>query len=297
MELMVLSVKLDLSFIENILSYAKNLDSESLKAITTHDAAKGVYGHARRFSNTDKDITGFWAQILSELRKQQYLENICSCYNYIIENHGRFSEAYRELEHYLPTDHYHATLYAMMGYDIGVVFSGNAFLNLGHPVFSNKNELVYFAMHELHHAVYTQIHPLYSLDELQTAADLVRIIKYSTHLEGLAVYCSYSMRKRENQCTPYDYVTLNDHQKTREIVDRFYKILSRVENESSTALVDDDYSVLEVMSGGDRLWYVTGAYMAEVIDEKLGRDTLNETIIKGADSFFESYYSCLSSGL
>ena len=69
MELMTFSVKLDLSFIENILSYAKNLDSESLKAITTHDAAKGVYGHARRFSNTDKDITGFWAQIITESNK------------------------------------------------------------------------------------------------------------------------------------------------------------------------------------------------------------------------------------
>ena len=46
--------------------YAKNLDSENLKAITTHDAAKGVYGHTRRFHNTDKDITGFWAQIITE---------------------------------------------------------------------------------------------------------------------------------------------------------------------------------------------------------------------------------------
>ena len=166
---MVLSVKLDLSFIEEILSNLNNLNAESLKAITLHEAAKGVYDHARRFSNTDKDIAGFWTQILSESIKHQDLENIYNCYNYIIENIARFNEAYREVEHYIPTGQFHATLYAMMGYDIGIVFNGNAFLNLGHPIFRNKNELVYFAMHELHHAVYTQIHPLYSLDELQTA--------------------------------------------------------------------------------------------------------------------------------
>ena len=290
---MTLSVKLDLSFIEDILSYLKNLDPEGLKAITLHEAANGVYRHARRFRNTDKDITGFWTQILSESNKNQDFENVYGCYKYIIENHGRFSEAYRELEHYLPIGHFHSTLYAMIGYDIGIVFDGNAFLNLGHPTFGNKNELVYFAMHELHHAVYTQIHPLYSLDELETTDDLARIIKYSTHLEGLAVYCSYSMRKRENQFTHYDYVTLNDPEKTQETVDRFYKILSRVENESSRALVDEDYSILDVMSGGERLWYVTGAYMAGLIDEMLGRDALNETIIKGPDSFFKNYKSCL----
>ena len=292
--LMVLKVEMDLSFLQAVLPNMKDLDAEILRTITQHEAAKGVYHHARRFGNTDQDIADFWRQKITESNNPQTIENIRSCLKYIDENTPRFTEAYRELESYLPPNDYSTTLYAMMGYDIGIVSEGNAFLNLGHPIFQNQNELVYFAMHELHHAVYTRIHPIYSLEELKTTQDLIRIIKYSTQLEGLAVYCSNNKRKRENQYTHNDYTTLNNKQKTQETVTQYFQILTKLENEPPRALADRDYSTLSQMSGGDRLWYVTGAYMAMIIDQKIGRAKLNVTIIDGPDSFFEKYQNCIN---
>jgi Putative zinc dependent peptidase (DUF5700) len=39
----------------------------------------------------------------------------------------------------------------------------------------------------------------------------------------------------------------------------------------------------------DRAYYVVGCYMAKIIDEKLGRDTLVETISKGPGHFLSTY--------
>lgn len=55
------------------------------------------------------------------------------------------------------------------------------------------------------------------------------------------------------------------------------------------AITKEDFELLKRISGGPRLWYITGAHMAQTIDEKLGRDTLIQTIINGADNFFEIY--------
>jgi hypothetical protein len=44
------------------------------------------------------------------------------------------------------------------------------------------------------------------------------------------------------------------------------------------------------MSDRNRLWYVTGAHMAEVIDKNLGKEVLIETIRLGPDDFFKSYH-------
>jgi hypothetical protein len=53
---------------------------------------------------------------------------------------------------------------------------------------------------------------------------------------------------------------------------------------------EDDFALIERLSG-ERLWYVAGFHMAKTIDERLGRERLNETIRSGPSSFFEAYES------
>jgi hypothetical protein len=48
---------------------------------------------------------------------------------------------------------------------------------------------------------------------------------------------------------------------------------------------------LWIVGTTDRAFYVVGCYMAEIIDEKLGRDVLVETISKGPKSFLNTYNS------
>jgi hypothetical protein len=290
---MVFSVKIDFSFIEENLSAISHPDNQKVQQITSHNAAKGIYNHAKRFQNTEKNLKDFWNEKLQQESKkgQRHLSLVLECIEYIKQNISDFKKAFNELEAYLPKKtNFSCTLFCIIGYDIGVVSDGNAYLNLGHPLFhENKRELLYFAMHELHHVAYTQLNPTFSLDDLKTTRDLTRIIKYSTHLEGLAVYSSLNRRRKENGYTHKDYVLFNDPVKMSHLSSQFFKVLEKYENISSRALVDDDWGILELMSDGERLWYVVGAWMAESIDSRLGREALNSTMVQGPEAFFKAF--------
>jgi hypothetical protein len=295
---MVFNVTIDFSFIEESLSILSNQNDAKILPITKHNAAKGIYNHALRFQNTEKDLNGFWRdKIQLESNKgEEQRKNILSSIDYIKNYIADFKESFVELEEYFPSNiNLSTTLFCIFGYDIGVVSNGNAFLNVGHPIFhDNKRELLYFAMHELHHVAYTNYNPIYSLNELKNTTDLTRIIRYSTHLEGLAVYSSLKRRKRENGYSHSDYITLNDPNITSQLVSKFFKILDKYEKELDRELVDEDWRVLELMSDIDRLWYIVGAWMAYTIDRNLGRHKLNSTIIEGPNVFFDIYKKLMS---
>lgn len=199
--------------------------------------------------------------------------------------------SFRELEAYLPKSlSLSCRLYPIVGYDIGIVSGGDAFLNLGHHIFhEDKRELIYFAMHELHHVGYTHYNPIYSLDELKTNKDLLRIIKYSTHLEGLATYAALERREKEGGLSHRDYKILKDPQKRSRTIKDFFQIMERLEKEEEQSLENDHLDTLNKMSDEERLWYITGAHMSQIIDQSSGRVVLNNTIVKGPNSFFVAY--------
>ena len=295
---MVFNVTIDFSFIEDHLHNLHHFDDESVSKIVSHEAAEGIYKHAKRFHNTDKDIRDFWFEKLQQLsdKGEKHLVNVLENIEYVKQETSDFHEAFRELQDFLPQNtNFSSHLFCIIGYDIGIVSDGNAYLNLGHPLFhENKRELLYFAMHELHHVAYTHFNPIYSFDDLTTTEDLSRVIRYSTHLEGLAVYSSMNRRRRENGGTHRDYITLANPDKMSQLVIQFFEILDKYENEPCRVLVEDDWGILELMSDGDRLWYVVGAWMAESIESRLGRKVLNSTMVLGPEAFFKVYQKSVS---
>lgn len=290
---MVFNVIIDFSFIEDNLLNIRHFDNDTVLKITLHEAAKGIYNHAKRFHNTDKDLRDFWYERIQQEsdKGEKHLESVLENIEYIKKNISDFNEVFRELQDYLPRiSTYSSKLFCIIGYDIGVVSDGNAYLNLGHPLFlENKRELLYFSMHELHHVAYTHFNPIYSFDDLNSTEDLRRVIMHSTHLEGLAVYTSSKRRRRETAGTHRDYITINDPDKMSQLSIQFFEILNMYENEPCRALNEDDWDILELMSDGDRLWYVVGAWMAKSIDSRLGRKALNSTIVLGPEAFFKFY--------
>ena len=74
-----------------------------------------------------------------------------------------------------------------------------------------------------------------------------------------------------------------------QLISRFFEFLNSYEGEPVRDLVEDDWDVLELMSDADRLWYVVGAWMAESLDQGLGREALNMTIVEGSEAFFRLY--------
>jgi hypothetical protein len=285
------SVSLDLSFVEPALRYMVSPCEAALDELVAHDAARGIYAHAVRFGNAGTDIGGFWAGLLSRAsadpayaarvrRNIKHMEGL------------DMSEAYRELSEHLPrgTD-LDCRLFGEVGYDIGVVSEGDAYLNLGHPHFADTGELVFFAVHELHHVGYTIYNPLYTLDDVKTTRDLEHAVRYSTHIEGTAVYAPYELREREGRFGHVDYELYRDTARREGILKEFFTLLGSIEAEPERALAGDDLGVLSRLSGG-RLWYVSGLHMAKTIDEALGREALTGTIVDGPESFFRVYDEC-----
>jgi hypothetical protein len=214
---------------------------------------------------------------------------------YLEANKDLFHSDLKELEYFLPEKiRLNCKLYPIVGYDIGIVSQGNAFLNLGYPLFhEHKRELYYFSIHELHHVGYTHYNPIYSLDELKTNKELLEIIKYSTHLEGLAVYSTLELRKKENSFTHRDYIVLNNPSKRSKIVSQFMNTLEQLRQEEQKTLNQEHLTILDQMSDRDRLWYVAGAHMAKTIHERLRRKKLKKTIVDGPDAFFKAYNKAL----
>ena len=57
--MVIFSVEIDFTFIELIQSYLNKPSEYTFSKIIDHKAARGVYTHASRFRNTDKDLHDF----------------------------------------------------------------------------------------------------------------------------------------------------------------------------------------------------------------------------------------------
>jgi hypothetical protein len=289
-----LSVSLDLSFVEPALEYMTSPGEADLDALVAHEAAVGVYAHALRYGNTSEGIKRFWGGLLRRASGDpSYEARARAGVRYL--KHVDLSEAYAEVGRHLPESlKLRCRLFGEVGYDIGVVSGGDAYLNLGHPHFASEpRELVYFAVHELHHVGYTRYNPPFTLSDVKSMRDLEQVVKYSTHLEGTAVYAAYEMRGREGRYGHIDYTLYNDADRRETILREFSGVLESIEAEPDRELTLDEVSEVLGRLSGERLWYVSGLHMAKTIDENLGRDALTGTIVDGSESFFRVYEECL----
>ena len=290
---MSLSVRIDTSVIVPLIKYISSPSDELLLDITKHDAARLTHAHAVRFGNTKKNIKSFWKEILKSLSKREELiDQVKASMTYLHEESDAFNDLLKSLWTYFPegTDQ-RTNLYGILGYDIGIVSEGNALLNLGHPDFKkDSRELLFMAMHELHHVVYTSYNSIFSLDQIHTTSQLVDLIKYCTQMEGLAVYCTLADRKAVGALNNRDYQLFLDDNARSKRVSKYFDILTDLQVRGSNPINSKDFNILEKMTGKDRLWYVTGAHMAAVIEKNQGKEVLVETIRLGPDDFFKTYH-------
>ncbi|MBD3407970.1 MAG: hypothetical protein GF411_17755 [Candidatus Lokiarchaeota archaeon] len=285
------SIEIDLSFAELVIESLSS--SMAIESIIAHPAARLTYSHAKRFGNTDSDIRKFWTDILNRhIDDETVVHAIRECVNYIETRKDAFQSMFKSLMHYLPSMNsstFH--LYANFGYDIGIVSEDSALINLGHSFFQQDHrELLFMSMHELHHVGFTLHNPIFSIHDLKRISDLIAVIQYATHLEGLAVYAPLELRLEQKGMEHEDYQALFDSKTRLKRISEFFEIYEKLANTQNRELEEEDFEILEVMSGRDkRLWYITGAHMAERIDKELGRATLVQTIVDGPSSFFEAY--------
>ena len=74
-------VDLDFSFIKDILKYFKNPTNNDFERIIGHEAAIGIYSHAKRFQKSDLDLSGFFHKLIKETREKgtDHIREINQC--------------------------------------------------------------------------------------------------------------------------------------------------------------------------------------------------------------------------
>ncbi len=290
----------DSSFAKLALQYEAKPNPSLLEQMTSSPAIAHILRHATNFDydvpkNSPQELVTYLLKPASD-----QAERIATCKQSLdyftgpmLTNPGWVGDVLR----YLPTNfRFHGTLFLTFGYDIGVAIGPSASLNCTHHHFQNHSrELLYYAIHELHHTGFMQYQPPPRLADLKSCADLLRLVEYSTQLEGMAVWAADARRKQEHALQDdADYVALIDearmsHDETLYFKDYQY-LKARGEEPADTAA----WAVIQRMSSGERLWYRVGARMAERIEANFGRTVLVALIEKGPAAFLQTYQSLQS---
>lgn len=297
----VADLQLDPSFAQLALKYLRSNDPAVLDTLAKSPAARHLLNHARNFDyDLPKDST---AALVASLVTPpgKHLAHAQACEQSLAFFAGPMTADRTWLGdplRYLPDDfRFHGTLFLTFGYDIGVAFGRTASLNCAQGHFDgHPRELLYYGIHELHHVGFMAYQPPPKFSELKTCGDLLRLVQYSTQLEGMAVLAVYERRRAEHALNDdADYVALQDEPGMRLAEAQYFAEVEYLRKRAGEPADDAAWAVIGRMSGGNRattgarLWYRVGALMARRIEEASGRAALVALVKTGPASFIQTY--------
>lgn len=283
----------DFAFAELAIKFLETDDANYLKTIAELDATEHIFSHALQFnydmpSSKLEFVTGLLTPCAE--RKEalaQVIKNIDYAKKHIVTG-----IAEKITLQFLPKNFsFSSSLFFTFGYDIGVAYGNNCSLNLAHPIFSNnKNEIKYYAIHELHHAGFIMLKGGYMPSlKISSRKEMAHIIEYLTHLEGMGTYAALEMREQENAMNAKDYIALQDPKLMDSLIKEYFNIYHYFKNNPDEKLVEEDWHKIEIMSDIRRLWYKVGAHIAKTIDQQHGREYLTSLIAGLSENFLASY--------
>ena len=293
--LAVQDLTFDATFAQQALAYLQTENPAILAELTQSPAAEHLLRHARNF---DYDVPKESASALVNsllVPASQHRDRAAACQqavNYFDGPMAQHPQWVNETLRYLPHGfRFHGALYLTYGYDIGVAFGNTASLNCAHKHFEDHpSELIYYAIHELHHVGFNSYQPPPRLADLKTCADLLRLVKYSTQMEGMAVWAAYRLRSEQHALADdADYVALSDPDRMQQLEASYWREFHYLEKRATQPADAEAWAVIDRMSGGERLWYRVGAHMAQTIERQVGLPALVELVKKGPESFLETY--------
>jgi len=232
----------------------------------------------------------FWARILGRTRDAEAaISGASAMRDYLLsQSWSRWLPGVLEC---LPRGHtFDTTVYLNLGYD-NVAYGVDVALNLNHPSFhADPREAVYYLMHELAHAGSLTYNRMPDLTVPRTWGELSGNVMSLTHLEGMGVLTPLRLRMAEGGLGDPDYAALGDPTERWGRVLAYFEKLGRLEQEPKREVVEGDLDVYDQFSGKtQRLWYIAGCHMAQVIEAERGREILRELVRRGSGAFFEVY--------
>ena len=284
----------DSSFAQLSIEYLRSSDTSTLTKLAISPGASHLLAHARNFDyDVPRDSTQAVVSHLLALRSDR-LTNLEICkasLEYITSQMPADPRSLNDSLRYLPAGfRYHGSLFLIYGYDIGVAFGPSASLNCGHANFAHPRELLYYAIHELHHVGFMSYQPPPRLSELKTCHDLLGLVEYSTQMEGMAVLAAYGRRRAEGALDrDPDYIALQDEKRMQRDEEQYFADLHYLEQRGDAPVDGEAWTVISRMSSGERLWYRVGARMAQKIEQEFGRGRLIALIKQGPGNFLSAY--------
>ena len=281
----------DASLAVGAIDYERSNNAESFAHMAKSAALQHILNHARNF---DYDIPksspeALLTSLLDPKGKQagraaaceQSVRYFCGA---MLQDPHWVAETLR----YLPPDfRFDGSLFLTFGYDIGVAFAPNASLNCTHRHFeSQPSELLYYAIHELHHVGFMSYHKPPRVGDMKTCADLLKLVEYSTQLEGMAVLAAYERRRADHALADDpDYVALEDAKRMEDELAAYRKDYDYLKSRGTQPVDGAAWAVITRMSSGERLWYRVGALMAQRIEAANGRTALVGLVRQGPEKF------------
>ena len=287
----------DASFARQAIDYSRSNDPALAERMADSPAITHIRNHARNFNyDVPKESrTALVSSLLGSRDKQLGRSAICER-SLAYFSGPMLSDAHwvNDALRYLPADfRFHGTLFLTFGYDIGVAFGPSASLNCTHSHFDDHpKELLYYAIHELHHVGFMAYQTPPRLADIKSCADLLHLVEYSTEMEGMAVLAAYQRRRDDHALADDpDYVALEDEKRMQTDLTSYFKDYDALKGRGAQPADADAWAIIERMSSGERLWYRAGAYMAERIEGRNGRAFLIALVKQGPAQFIATYES------
>lgn len=285
-------LQFDARFAQVAADYLDSGDRRAIPVLAGLPATRHLLAHAQQFDyDVPKNSGGALVEELlarSAGRQQAIREASAYFVGPLLDDPRWVNDALN----YLPADfRFHGTLFLISGYDIGVALSPHASLNAAHRHFDGRpRELLYYAIHELHHVGLMTYAPPPRIDELKTCADVLHMVEYSTALEGTAVLAGFERRRRDGALTDDDdYAALGDAALMLKYEARYFQEYDGLRRRGVEAADQDALAVVGRMSSGERLWYRVGALMAERVERELGRTALIGLITEKPGGLVSTY--------
>lgn len=291
-------LRLDACHVKEAIGYLKSGNEEGLKKMAALPAIEHLLRHARKFDyEVPRGSPQALARTLVQIapaRRLEMLERADRSLEFFLGPMSRDPSWVGDVLAYLPGDfRFRGELYLTFGYDIGVAEGDTASLNAIHRGFAeHPRELIYYAIHELHHTGFMAYHTMAPISQWKTFADLHDWVLQATQMEGMAVWAAYARRKREGaleQDVLGDYVALDDEIEMARLEKEYRNALASLDARGSGPVSVQDREAILLSFGRDRLLYRVGAHMARKIEAKKGRSYLIELIKEGPGAFRKTY--------
>jgi hypothetical protein len=286
------ALRFDARFAQAAANYLRSPDESLVPGLARLPATEHLLAHARWFDYSVAKDSGeslVWEMLARVAgRREAILAGVAYFMGPLLDDPHWIADALR----YLPSDfRFHGSLYLVAGYDIGVALAPHASLNAAHTHFDgHPRELLYYAIHELHHVGFMTSSPPPRVADLKTCADVRRLVDYSTALEGMAVLAARDRRVRERALAgDEDYIALDDEARMERDETQYLQEYDALAKRGPEPADAGAMAVIERMSGGERLWYRVGARMIAALEKNLGHSAMVALVTRSPESLVPAY--------